>query len=91
MSEEEIIKQINNVIYDLNSVNEDWYTIDEIETAKEQVKYIQGLLELYNKQQKEIKELKKDISNMYDKEVVRNILEDECGLSKYEIDKLLED
>ena len=58
MSEEEIIKQINNVIYDLNAVNEDWYTIDEIETAKEQVKYIQGLLDLYNKQKEKIKELK---------------------------------
>ena len=57
MSEEEIIKQINNVIYDLNAVNEDWYTIDEIETAKEQVKYIQGLLDLYNKQKEEIQSL----------------------------------
>lgn len=48
-------------------------------------------LELYEKQQKEIKELREDISNMYDKQVVRNILEDECGLSKYEIDELLEE
>jgi len=47
------------------------------------------LLNLIQKQEKEIKNLKEDISNMYDEEIVRNILEYECGLSKYEIDGIL--
>lgn len=47
------------------------------------------ILNLIQKQEEEIKELKEDISNMYDEKVVRNILEDECGLSKYEIDEIL--
>lgn len=42
-----------------------------------------------DKKDKEIKKLKEDISNMYDEKVVRNILEDECGLSKFEIDEIL--
>lgn len=54
MTEEEIKKQITNIICDLNAVNEDWYTEDEIETAKYQVKYIQGLLELYNNEKSKL-------------------------------------
>ena len=42
-----------------------------------------------NKLNKEIKQLKEDISNMYDEKVVRNILEDYCDLSKDEIEELL--
>ena len=50
---------------------------------------IETVLNLIQKQEKEIKNLKEDISNMYDEKVVRNILENECGLSKYEIDEIL--
>ena len=50
---------------------------------------IEIVVNLIKKQEKEIKNLKDDISNMYDEKVVRNILEDECGLSKYEIDEIL--
>lgn len=56
-----------------------------------ETKIFKTILNLIEKQQKEIKALKEDISNMYDKKVVRNILEDECGLSKYEIDEILEE
>lgn len=50
---------------------------------------IDTILNLIQKQEEEIKRLKEDISNMYDEKVVINILEDECGLSKYEIDEIL--
>ena len=50
---------------------------------------IATILNLIQKQEEEIKRLKEDVSNMYDEKVVRNILEDECGLSKYEIDEIL--
>lgn len=42
-----------------------------------------------NKLNKEIKQLKEDISNMYDEKVVRNILQNECGLLTTEIDEIL--
>lgn len=51
--------------------------------------YAEIVLNIIQKQEEEIKRLKEDISNMYDEKVVRNILEDECGLSKYEIDEIL--
>ena len=53
------------------------------------IKDVETVLNLIQKQEEEIKRLKEDISNMYDEKVVINILEDECGLSKYEIDEIL--
>lgn len=47
------------------------------------------VLKELDKKDKVIKQLEEDISNMYDEKVVRNILEDECGLSKFEIDEIL--
>ena len=52
----------------------------------EEIKRYKAIIE---KQQAEIQQLKEDMSNMYDEKVVRNILEDECGLSKYEIEEIL--
>lgn len=55
MSEEEIIKGITNIIYTCNDVIEDkeWYDQEEIESAKEQLKFTEGLLDLYNKEKEQ--------------------------------------
>lgn len=52
MSEDEIIKGITNIIYTCNDAIEDkeWYDQEEIESAKEQLKFTEGLLDLYNKE-----------------------------------------
>jgi excinuclease UvrABC nuclease subunit len=52
------------------------------------IKLIEKLQKELDKKDKVIKQLEEDISNMYDEKVVRNILEDECGLSKFEIDAI---
>lgn len=60
MSEEEIIKGITNIIYTCNEAIEDeeWYSQEERESAEEQVKFVQGLLDLYNKEKEKNKERK---------------------------------
>ncbi len=68
--------------------DEEYYR-DEIEQKELLIKGFTTILNLIQKQEEEIKKLKENISNMYDEKVVRNILEDECGLSKYEIDEIL--
>ena len=73
--EKKAIKELKEFAYNPNG----WFSVGN---AKK-------ILNLIEKQQKEIKQLKEDISNMYDEKIVRNILEDECGLSKYEIDEIL--
>ena len=57
MTEEEIIKGITNIIYTCNDVIEDkeWYDQEEIESAKEQLKFTEGLLDLYNKEKEKNK------------------------------------
>lgn len=53
MNEEKIIKGIEHIIYELNDILEnenEWYDFEEIESAKEQLKLTEGLLDLYNKQ-----------------------------------------
>lgn len=62
---------------------------DKVNKANDIEFYLRTVLNLIQKQEEEIKKLKENISNMYDEKVVRNILEDECGLSKYEIDEIL--
>lgn len=59
MSEEEIIKGITNIIYTFNDVIQDkeWYNQEEIESAKEQLRFTQGLLDLYNKEKEKNEEL----------------------------------
>lgn len=81
--EKEAIERIQKRIKDNEdySTNQVWLTED--------VRCARTVLNLIQKQEEEIKELKEDISNMYDEKVVRNILEDECGLSKFEIDEIL--
>lgn len=56
MSEEEIIKGTTNIIYTCNEVIEDseWYSQEERESAKELLKFTQGLLDLYNKTKNEL-------------------------------------
>ena len=49
---------------------------------------LRNLISSYKKLEEENKELKNDISNMYDEKIVRNILE-ELGLSKMEIEEIL--
>ena len=63
--------------------------IEELKSLSPSEQSIDTILNLIEKQQAEIQQLKEDMSNMYDEKVVRNILEDECGLSKYEIDEIL--
>lgn len=63
--------------------------IEELKSLSPSEQSIETILNLIEKQQAEIQQLKEDMSNMYDEKVVRNILEDECGLSKYEIDEIL--
>ena len=63
--------------------------ISEKDKVLLKAKDLKILLNLTEEQQAEIKQLKEDISNMFDEKVVRNILEDECGLSKFEIDEIL--
>lgn len=67
----------------LNLIKKQQKRISELEEIEKEHKKINGEL------RKEIEELNKDISNMYHEQVIRNILEDECGLSKYEIDEIL--
>lgn len=87
----QLYNEFNDKIATMNDHLGDIYSLRDIEEVEqaEKEEEIHLLREAIKKQQKEIKELKEDISNMYDKKVVRNILEDECGLSKYEIDELL--
>lgn len=87
MSEEEI-----KAIEDLDLIKE---AIDKKYFKTRNSHTIQIIKNLIKKQQKENKKLKEenkklkdDISNMYDEKVVRNILE-ECGLSKTEIEEIL--
>lgn len=87
MSEEEkeSIKELKEEInkpVELPEDKFDTFILFNIQSAKTVLNYIDKL-------QKENKELKEDISNMYDEKVVRDILEDECGLSKFEIDEIL--
>lgn len=81
--EKEAINRIQKRIKDNEdySTNQVWLTED--------VRCAKVVLNLIQEQEEEIKKLKEDISNMYDEKVVINILEDECGLSKYEIDEIL--
>lgn len=79
MNKEEAIKQLKKHKQE----------IDKQYISSRYSKAIEVALNLIQKQEKEIKNLKEDISNMYDEKVVRNILENECGLSKYEIDEIL--
>ena len=55
MTEEEIIKKVKYYIsvYDEVSKDCEWYDAEEQESAKEQLEFTQGLLDLYNKQKQE--------------------------------------
>ena len=58
MNEEEIIKKTNEFIDTLNDIvydESDWYDYEELESAKEQLPVLEGLLDLY-KNLKEIEE-----------------------------------
>ena len=79
---------LNNELDDYYKIDEEFYK-DQIEQLELSIKLLNKITNLIEKLQKENEELKKDISNMYDEKVVRNILENECGLSKYEIDEIL--
>lgn len=77
-------------------LNNELILYGHIKTLKVDYKKLKTLVNLIQKQDteinklnKEIKQLKEDISNMYDEKVVRNILEDYCDLSKDEIEELL--
>lgn len=69
MSEEEIIKGITNIIYTCNDIIEDneWYDQEEIESAKEQLKFTEGLLDLYNKQKEANKSIVYNFEKLVDK------------------------
>lgn len=59
MSEEEIIKKVENIIYTLNEVLEDEnYDYEEKESAKEQLEITQGLLDLYQKEKEKNNKIK---------------------------------
>jgi hypothetical protein len=77
MSEDEIIDEIN-------FCNEGEYI------TREHYQAIQGLLDLYNKEKEKNKELEKDISEMYYKGVVLDILQDELNISRDEAIEILE-
>ena len=78
MNEEEIIDILEG--YRLNYSNFD----------KEVAEAIDGLLDLYNKEKEKNKELEKDISEMYYKGVVLDILQDELNISRDEAIEILE-
>ena len=62
MSEEEIIKKANEFISTLNEIiydESDWYDYEELESAKEQLPVIKGLLKLYGEEKEKNKELER--------------------------------
>lgn len=61
LSEEEIIKKANEFINTLNEIiydESDWYDYEELESAKEQLPVIQGLLKLYEEEKEKNKKIK---------------------------------
>lgn len=58
--------------------------------AERKAKALQGLLDLYNKEKEKNKELEKDISEMYYKGVVLDILQDELNISRDEAIEILD-
>lgn len=91
--EKEAIEEFDKLIYKHNYneiILEDSEGWTSWNTLFEKIKNIISKLQKeLDKKDKVIKQLQEDISNMYDEKVVRNILEDECGLSKFEIDEIL--
>lgn len=95
---ENALETVLNLISNLQKENEELHKeinqriklkLENEKTADDLYNKIKILQKELDKKDKEIKKLKEDISNMYDEKVVRNILEDECGLSKFEIDEIL--
>lgn len=68
---------------------EHFLKMEDYENKKEFLQALENILKERQEDKERIKELEEEISNMYDEKVVRNILEEECGLSKYEIEEIL--
>ena len=94
LSEEEIIKEIEIIKeaqdimqhnLDIYPSKEDIYRLDT-----KQLKAVICLLDLYQKEKEKNKELEKDISEMYYKGVVLDILQDELNISRDEAIEILE-
>lgn len=81
MSEEEIIYILKQRI-ERKTVSSDPYYITQ--------KAIEGILDLYQKEKEKNNELEKDISEMYYKGVVLDILQDELNISRDEAIEILE-
>lgn len=93
LSEEEIIKYIKD---EIENETDTFYWFDNIPENKtrkqieESINAHQGLLDLYNKEKGKNKELEKDISEMYYKGVVLDILQDELNISRDEAIEILD-
>lgn len=95
---ENVMLRLDNILYDNIEIKSAYLDIKNefvILNLKEKAayceEYYQELIGINIKLQEENKELKKDIKNMYDKEVVISIISDEFNLTRSEVLRLLEE
>ena len=77
--EQELIKNCKRWIDEEDIDYTRWFGLNELAI----------LINLITKKQKEIEELKKDISNMYDEEYIISILGDNFDMTRFEVLRLL--
>lgn len=87
-SREEDIKVINNFITYFNKNIQNGNKADLI-VLGEEINAIEHILSDYKRVLKENEQLKNDIENMYDEEVVISIIEDNFNLSRNEVLEVL--
>ena len=88
MNEENIINGIDNLIQFLECTKYGKQVY--LSTENKFKEALEGILDLYNKEKEKNNELEKDISEMYYKGVVLDILQDELNISRDEAIEILE-
>ena len=95
MNIEESINKIKEVIYMSDGTKVDYIDINHMDLGGEVsvdvfIEAIETLLTAYEKEKEKNKELEKDISEMYYKGVVLDILQDELNISRDEAIEILD-